>query len=139
MIYIPVFLLSCFLLVLWMFTIIFKWITSKMHNYYKNETGTEVKMKMIHILLIVIVIIVLFFVTIKFLYDNIQFSIIVLFLLSIIIALFVIFFYHNHYLTTEKVVNEKILKYKQIRLIASIILTVVLISLCVVSYIFSFI
>lgn len=135
----PVFLLSCFLLVLWLFTVLFKLITNKMNDYYKHETGTEVSMKMSHILIIILVVAISFFITIKFFYDNIYFSIIVLLLLSIVSVLFVIFFYHNHYLTIGKIINEKVLKYKKIRLISSIFLSLAIISLCVVSYIFSFI
>lgn len=139
MLYIPIFLLSCFLLLLWLLTILYKCITSKIRDFYKHEDVSISNMKFAHICTIIIVVISMFISTIELFYDNIFFSIIILVLSLIVTVFFAVFFYCNHYLATKKTIDDKKLKYKKIRLFSAILLSIVIIDLCIISYVFSFV
>lgn len=138
MIYIPIFIFSCLLFILWFLTVIYKLITSKISDNFYEREDSDIRLKANHIDFLIIVFASMLFITIKFFNDNVLFSTFILSVLSILIVLFFIFFYHNHYLTTGKIVKEKIEKYKKIRIFSAAILTVVLMILCTVSYIFAF-
>ncbi|MCH5315403.1 MAG: hypothetical protein J1E81_05770 [Eubacterium sp.] len=124
--------LSILISVLWVILMVYKAICIK-KNYY-SEGAWAIKFKFHYIGLLTCFIVLCFVASAVWFKSNIVFATTII-LLSLVLAIGIaLYLWFNHYLTTGKVEEEKITKYKKARYILAIFVSVVVFILDIVPY-----
>ena len=136
--YITTLIITFLLSVLWIVTLIYKEIEKRFPPFKHDwqNSGISVGLKGDHIILMTIFLVLDYSMVIKFFEGNRAFSTSALIIISVVLFGLIVYFYYNHYITTKELKEDTHKAYITIRTTSSIVVSILLLLLNLLSYIF---